>query len=117
METDLAGFGRGDEGVVPAHDGAPDGGAAWRRRAVELARWVLENLVVRGDAHGVYYLDEEGRPRSCKRDGLVDEPLIVLHFRSDGDGRQIGLYTTSLEDLCRWLLIDIDLHDGHAEGF
>src|SRR3954452_5107474 len=112
METDFAGFNRDVERDVPEFDNAPDEGRAWQRRAVELARWVLTNMVVRADAHGKYYIDNHGRPRSCKQDGIVDELLLLGHFRSEHDGCQVGLYTTSLEDFCRWLLIDIDLHDG-----
>ena len=115
METDFAGNNRSVERDSPSQGKAQDDGAAWRRRAPELALWVQEKMVVRDDAHGQYYIDALGRPRSCKQGGNVDFELLVQHFRSAGDGRQIGLYTTSLDDRCRCLLIDIDLHDGHPE--
>ena len=116
METDFAGNGRGVEGDAPAKGHAQDDGDAWRRRAPELALWVQEKMVVRDDAHGQYYIDALGRPRSCKQDGTVDGPLLVQHFLSDG-GRCARSASTPPRwtTAAGWLLIDIDLHDGHPE--
>jgi putative DNA primase/helicase len=86
---------------------------AWTDNADRLATWCLGHLVNRKDAYGSYYRGSDGKIRSCKSDGTVDTNLLVRHFRSR---EIIGLYSTSLEDMCRWLMIDIDRHDPDPES-
>ncbi len=69
-------------------------------------------MVNRDDAFGKYYFDAEGKARSCKMDGPVDDALLHKHFAAN---RIIGLYSTSKKDACRWLTIDIDRHEGDPE--
>src|SRR4051812_42952848 len=87
---------------------------AWADRAGELAGWVSRRAVVREDAHAVYYVDHEGKKRTCKQkdyetggDVPVTQGLIDRHFR---DNKIVGLYSTSVADRCLWLTIDIDQH-------
>src|SRR5688500_15901176 len=102
------GSGDGSIRLLEAHEGCREQdlnaeGAAWRGRAVDLARWVLARMVVRDDAYGRYYLDSVGMPVSCKQDGVVDADLIEGHFITQKSGRAIGLYTTGKDDHCLYL--------------
>ena len=128
MDMIVTGTGRNDEGsgegsrrLTEAHGGCREEdldaeAAAWRGRADDLARWVLARMVVRDDAYGKYYIDADGRPGSCKQDGVVDVDLIECHFASNRPGHIIGLYSTGLDDRCLYLVIDFDRHDGDPEG-
>jgi len=86
--------------------------AAWKRRAPDLAAWVMKTMVVRSNAYGKYAIDRQGHSKKWKEDGQVDQRLLERHFSEDS--AQIGLYTTDVDDRCRWLAIDVDRHDGHT---
>ena len=88
--------------------------AAWKSRTSDLAEWVLDTLVIRNDAYGKYAINRHGKSKKWKEDGQVDQRLLERHFAQDT--AQIGLYTTSIDDQCRWLAIDIDCHDGDDSG-
>jgi putative DNA primase/helicase len=85
--------------------------AAWRKNSGRLADWAMARLVNRKDAYGSYF-QNGGAYRSCKRDGRVDRDLLRRHFAGKAI---IGFYTTSTDDTCRWLTIDIDRHDGDPD--
>src|SRR4051812_3944817 len=87
---------------------------AWKMNAGRLATWTLAKMVNRDDAYGKYYPGTDGKFKSCKEDGKVDCGLIHQHF---AENRIIGLYSTSKDDTCRWLTIDIDRHDGEPEEY
>ena len=83
-------------------------GLAWKKNADGLAKWILERMVNREDAYGSYYFAKsENKWKNCMKDGSVDNACICRHFASN---EIIGLYTTSKDDSCRWLTIDLDRH-------
>jgi hypothetical protein len=89
-----------------------DDGDAWRRRAVELALWVLL-LVVRDDCHGGHRLrDDEGRQvveRTTYKSTLTREALEE-HFTAE-DARAVhGLHVSSRDEQCLLVVVDIDAH-------
>lgn len=85
----------------------------WHENAKKLTDWTLEHMVNRPDIYGYYY-NAEGIIRGIKKDGSVNDTLINGHFAGD---KTIGLYTTSVDDRCRWLAIDMDRHEGDPEDF
>jgi putative DNA primase/helicase len=87
----------------------------WQQHAEELARWVMDQLVVRDDAYGGYYIAKDGGTRRCKRDGAVTLDLIANHFGLSTPDTIIGLYTTSLGDQCKGWTTDLDRHDGNPD--
>ena len=86
-------------------------GAAWKYNAKRLATWAMTRMVNRDDAHGSYFV-EGNKPQARTARGRVDHALLVNHFAA---ARIIGLHTTSTDDTCRWLTIDVDRHDADAE--
>lgn len=86
----------------------------WQRHADDLARWTTERLVVRNDAYGGYYV-KDGKVRRCKKSGPVTHELISDHFGLSSLESVIGLYTTSLDDKCKALTLDLDRHDGEPD--
>ncbi len=91
-----------------------DAAIAWADDAGRLADWTSTRMVNRDDAYGSYYMTDGGEARSCVKKGPVDAALLRRHFASHGI---IGLFTTSKEDTCRWLTIDLDRHDGDPDDF
>ena len=85
--------------------------APWQKYADDLTRWTLDRLVVRDDVFGGYYV-KGGQVRRCKKDGPLTPEIIANHFGLTSLESVIGLYTTSLDDQCKSLAIDLDRHDG-----
>ena len=85
---------------------------AWVRNSVRLAKFALEQLKNRNDVYGRYLaLDkrtEKDKARTIRKS--VTEEVVSQHFRATDRGEIIGLHTTSPENTCRWLVIDIDKH-------
>ena len=86
----------------------------WKTQAEDLAMWALDRMVNRHDIFGRYYT-KDGVRKSRKEDGAVDASRIAIHFGANDLDKIIGLYSTSLDDLCLWLAIDFDRHDGDSE--
>ena len=89
--------------------------AAWSRQAERLAQWAMERMVVRPDVYLGYYAKASGEVATAKRDGQVTLGLLKSHFAVVETGSLVGLYTTSLKDECRWMVVDLDRHDGDSE--
>jgi P4 family phage/plasmid primase-like protien len=87
----------------------------WQQHADDLARWTMQRLVVRDDVYGGYYLNKDGTLRRFKKVGPVTPELISDHFGLTNLESIIGLYTTSLDDKCKGLTIDLDRHDGDPD--
>ena len=91
------------------------GRKAWNRYADQLSQWAMERMVVRSDAYLGYYRKANGDRDAAKRDGLVTPAVLRSHFTALDVGNLIGLYTTNLENECRWLAIDLDRHKEHSD--
>ena len=85
--------------------------APWQQHAADLTRWTFERLVVRDDVYGGYYV-KDGQVRRCKKDGPLTPEIVSNHFGLTSPDSVIGLYTTSPDDLCKSLTLDLDRHDG-----
>ena len=48
------------------------------------------------------------------RKGNLTRTILARHFRGEDQGHLIGLHTTSAENTCRWVLLDID-HHGESD--
>ncbi len=85
--------------------------ATWADNAVKLARACV-GMLNRADCCGGYRSKPTTR-KSTDRDWLSMARALVEHFRGE---RTIGLHTTSVANVCRWLAFDIDSHDGNDDG-
>src|SRR5262249_53160978 len=88
---------------------------AWVRRADELVEWALANLN-RDDAHGRYYpraRRKKGQSQYTAKKALSPEQAR-RHFRGE-DGQTVGIHSTNPDHTSKWLLLDIDAHDGQAD--
>ncbi len=91
---------------------------AWVRNSTRLTQFTLEHLRNRKDAYGRYLgLDyRQGRNKAQTIKQCATEEVVNQHFCATDRGDIIGLHTTSPENTCRWLVIDIDHHgDPNAE--
>ncbi len=84
---------------------------AWRRRAIELAAWVLLLLVNRTDVHGGYYVDG-GRVKPTTRHVGLTTARLTVHFAADGTDDVCGVHVTGPDETSRWCVVDIDAHAG-----
>jgi hypothetical protein len=77
-----------------------------------LAGWAWARLVNRVDVWGRYgNCGTYTAPRVMVRGQvLLTEADMTRHFRAAGRDDILGLHTTSLENLSRWLAVDIDQH-------
>jgi len=79
-------------------------GVAWSNGLDDLADFVLDRMVNRTDAYGVYgakgVYTEKKKPLGKK--------AVLAHLRGE---RLIGLHSTSPESTCKWLALDVDCHD------
>ncbi len=92
--------------------------AAWRARADELAVWTMRTLVARDDVYGQYLLETErtaGR-KAVTRRGEISLELLRKHYRAEQTGDLIGLHTTSANQRCRWIAINIDHHGSRDDA-
>jgi hypothetical protein len=98
--------------IVPAREGKGKA-AAWKAHSARLAAWADRYLVNRDDAWGRYLPLAE---RTAKHSvvtctGTLTRTILARHFQGADQGDLIGLHTTSPDNTCRWLLIDIDRQD------
>lgn len=88
----------------------------WRTASSELADWALAHLVNRTDARGGYYAkDGEVRRTTRKATDRRWQPHDVAlkgHFSATRPEHIVGFHSTSPNNTCRWLGIDIDAHRG-----
>tara|TARA_R110002096_G_scaffold403766_3_gene601315 strand:- start:9688 stop:10866 length:1179 start_codon:yes stop_codon:yes gene_type:complete len=93
-------------------------GQEWKARSHELADWALACLVNRFDVWG-QYTGKSGAnkaitlPQKAMRDGrdMVTTEKLKRHFGSMRRNHLIGLHSQSADETCKWLAIDIDLHE------
>ncbi len=95
-------------------------GAAWIRRAEELAAWTLHHLVVRHDAQGQHYfkVDEtSGRPVPSRRVKYVGLDSFELedHYRAVTREQVRGAHAASADEHCLFAVLDIDNHANLEE--
>jgi hypothetical protein len=91
---------------------ATEGTKAWHLNAERLTVWALQHLKNRNDAYGQYLSLQqrtEKRKAVTKREDATHD-VLLRHFSADDPGELIGLHTTSPENTCRWLAVDIDQH-------
>jgi TOTE conflict system, Archaeo-Eukaryotic Primase domain/Primase C terminal 2 (PriCT-2) len=116
--------------ACPADPKPRRSGLAYYRRADHLADWAIEVLIVRTDCWGGYTTRVDGRtgddvvgPTTRFRDpdpakertwsaGPLDHELLARHFMGlHGLGGMVGLHCTAPAEWCRWVVVDIDVHD------
>ena len=121
-KKDRAGRSESAKGPANAHIEPVDSEKeAWHRNADRLAKFALANLLNRDDAYGRYlslYLRSEKQKAKTAREKVSHE-ILQNHFCATDRGYLIGLHTTSPNNTCRWLVIDIDHHgesDQNAES-
>lgn len=88
-------------------------GTAWQKNAPALARWALDRLANRTDAWGAYI--DPSRRRGTSNSYTAKEngrgPLNVAKLTNHFAGGQVlGLHSTSPDDTCRSIGIDLDMH-------
>ena len=87
----------------------------WKSRAESLTAFVSQHLVNRTDAYGNYRsVDDRAAGTARTRKSALTSDVIQRHFMADDRGDLIGLHTTSPENTCRWLVVDID-HHGESD--
>ena len=87
----------------------------WTSRADLLAEFTSQHLVNRTDAYGNYRSAHDRTAGTVRtRKSALTSNAIQRHFMADDRGDLIGLHTTSPENTCRWLVIDID-HHGQSD--
>ena len=79
---------------------------AWQERHQELASFAMRCLVNRVDRYGRY------TNNGTITDHELDEAALRQHFAGD---TVVGVHSTSPENTCRWLGIDIDNHEGDCD--
>jgi hypothetical protein len=84
--------------------------AAWASFAVLLARWALARVVNRRDAWGTYLPLSRRTPKQqvVASSGNLTKEVLVNHFLGRDVGDLIGLYSTSVEKTCRWVVVQVD---------
>ncbi len=87
----------------------------WSSNAESLADFVMKKLVNRRDAYGNYRsVDDRTAGTARTRKYVLTSDVIQRHFMADDRGDLIGLHTTSPDNTCRWIVIDID-HHGESD--
>lgn len=88
----------------------------WRENAERLSTFVQKNLVNRDDFYIRY------RPQELRHLGKVEvikkrygSAELLMHFQASSPDRVIGLPTTSQEQTCRWIVIDVDSDEEDSE--
>jgi hypothetical protein len=96
-------------------DRSPDGaGEPWWRRAEELAEWADRTLVNRRDVYGGQYVTSWGAIKRTTRHDWLTRGHLAWHFAAEGTRDVLGLHATAPDETCRWLALDIDLHEGRG---
>ena len=87
----------------------------WISKAESLAEFTSQHLVNRTDAYGNYRsVDDRTAGAVRTRKSALTSNAIQRHFMADDRGDLIGLHTTSPDNTCRWIVIDID-HHGESD--
>ena len=68
----------------------------------------MDHLVIRTDAYGKHFITKDGSAARCTVKEPLDRAILLGHF-SKADPI-IGIFTTSVENKCKFLVIDIDCH-------
>jgi hypothetical protein len=87
---------------------APDVSSFWAAYAEPLADWAFSRVVVRRDVYGGYTPDGG---QLTLHEPLTRE-LLVRHFRGEVI---VGAHTTSADNRCLTVSVDIDAHDEKAD--
>lgn len=96
----------------------------WRERANELANWSYTRLVNRTDVWGRYLKPESRKKSASTMNKAITAPFrdergkvflgvssLEKHFKARDGGGVLGVHSVAGDGSCRWLGIDIDLHD------
>jgi len=97
----------------------------WRERAKELAAWAMAHMVNRTDVWGRYLAKKYRRVSPGGRENhaitapfkdergkvFLQESSLEKHFKAKHGGQVLGLHCTAADRSCRWLAIDVDLHE------
>lgn len=96
----------------------------WRERAEELAAWTMQHVVNRQDVWGRYIVKKTRTQGGELRNSAITAPLrdqrgkvfleqssLAKHYRARDTKGILGVHSISADGGCRWLAIDIDLHD------
>ncbi len=96
----------------------------WKNQAEELAQWVFAHCVNRTDCFGRYGYDLKGRHEtdyaafgltvpvtSWTEHKQLTRGIVQAHFETTSVRNLIGIHTTSPDDTCKWICIDIDQHE------
>jgi hypothetical protein len=75
----------------------------WQSEAVRLSQWCLERMAIKLDRHGCYLADGSARWTSSE----LTQEVLASHFRGE---QTIGLGTTSVDDQCLFVALDLDNH-------
>jgi hypothetical protein len=97
--------------ILPATPGEGNP-AAWADWADELAEWAWDRLVNRVDRWGRYGDGGTWTAPGLSQRGRVLLTLadLVRHFRAAGRDDVLGLHSTSPDNSCLWVALDIDKH-------
>ncbi len=95
----------------------------WSARADELADWALRTLVNRTDIWGSYLPMRKRHKlhffiapfKDARGKEFLSKSILARHF-AGLDGHLISLHSCSADKTSRWIVIDIDKHDGHEEA-
>jgi hypothetical protein len=93
----------------------------WLHYAGRLAEWTMEHLVNRRDVWSQYIVKngEVGvvmlpvRERRKSGAEMVTMNKLRRHYSGRAISHLIGLHSISDHSTCRWIAVDIDLHDEH----
>ena len=91
----------------------------WVRYAPRLAEWAMERLVNRRDVWSQYTLKDGKigvvklpiKERRKLGTDMVTITKLERHFAGKQPNHLIGMFSISDHSTCKWLAIDIDLHD------
>jgi hypothetical protein len=100
-------------------------GEEWRLRAHEMAEWAWDRLVNRKDVWGQYTTPPKSKTGNSKKSysaltlpqkkmrgkDMVSLEKLERHFGSLKRHHLIGLHSQSIDFFCKWIAVDIDLHD------
>jgi len=91
----------------------------WIRYAPELAEWALVRLVNRRDVWSQYTIKNDKvsvvmlpiKERRKLGTDMVTNNKLERHFSGKAPNHLVGMFSISDHATCKWLAIDIDLHD------
>lgn len=75
----------------------------WQSEAERLSQWCLERMAIKLDRHGCYLADGSALWSSSE----LTQEVLESHFRG---AQTIGLGTTSVNDRCLFVALDLDNH-------